>query len=336
MSSSNCCFLTCMERFLKSQVRWYDIPSCWRSFQFVVIHTVKGFSIFNEADVFLEFPCFFYDPMDVGHLLSGSFAFSKSSLYIWKFLIHVLLKPSLENFEHYFASVWNECSCVVVWTFFGIALLWYWNGNWPFPVLWPLLSFPNLLFNCYRTIVIYFYSIIVIILLPISRQIFIKSWKKYTNLKDDRKEFWHGNTTEECHFSVTFRKLWASLVAQMVKNLPAMQETQVQSLRWEDPLEKGMASLLEYPLQYSCLKNPMDRGAWQVTVHGVSIVLGTTLRLVVQSLSCVQLFATQWTAAHQASLSFSISRSLLKLMSIELGMPSNHVILQLCNCCCCC
>ena len=70
-----------------------------------MIHTVKGFSIFNEADVFLEFPCFFYDPMDVGNLLSGSFAFPKSSLYIWKFLIHILLKPSLENFEHYFASV---------------------------------------------------------------------------------------------------------------------------------------------------------------------------------------------------------------------------------------
>ena len=75
--------------------------------QFVVIHTVKGFSIVNEAemDVFLEFSCFFYDSMDVGHLISGSSAFSKSSLNIWKFTVDVLLKPGLEDFEHYFASV---------------------------------------------------------------------------------------------------------------------------------------------------------------------------------------------------------------------------------------
>ena len=75
--------------------------------QFVVIHTFKGFSIVNEADVdvFLELYCFFYDPTDVGHLISGSSPLSKSNLYIWKFLVHVLLKSSLDNFEHYFASV---------------------------------------------------------------------------------------------------------------------------------------------------------------------------------------------------------------------------------------
>ena len=66
-------------------------------------------------------------------------------LKIWKFSVHILLKPGLENFEHYFASVWDEWNFVVVWTFFDIALLWDWNENWPFPVLWPLLSFPNLL-----------------------------------------------------------------------------------------------------------------------------------------------------------------------------------------------
>ena len=73
--------------------------------QFVVIHTVKGFTIVNEAelDVFPEFSCFLYDPTDVGNLISGSTAFSKTSLNIWKFMVHVLLKPSLENFEHYFA-----------------------------------------------------------------------------------------------------------------------------------------------------------------------------------------------------------------------------------------
>ena len=75
--------------------------------QFVVIHTVKGFGIVNKAevDIFLKFSCFFDDPMDVGNLISGSSAFSKSSLNIWKLAVHVLLKPGLENFEHYIASV---------------------------------------------------------------------------------------------------------------------------------------------------------------------------------------------------------------------------------------
>ena len=84
--------------------------------QFVVIHTVKGFGVVNkpEVDVFLELSCFFDDPTDVGNLLSGSSAFSKSSLNIWNFSVHVLLKPGLENFEHYFTIVWDEYSCVVV------------------------------------------------------------------------------------------------------------------------------------------------------------------------------------------------------------------------------
>ena len=75
--------------------------------QFVVTHTVKGFSVVNKAqvDVFLELSCFFDDPADVGNLISGSSAFSKSSLNIWKFTVHILLKPGLENFEYYFASV---------------------------------------------------------------------------------------------------------------------------------------------------------------------------------------------------------------------------------------
>ena len=75
--------------------------------QFVIIHTVKGFGLVNEAEVdaFLELSCFFNDPVDVGNLISGSSAFSKSSLNIWKFTVHILLKPVLENFEHYFASV---------------------------------------------------------------------------------------------------------------------------------------------------------------------------------------------------------------------------------------
>ena len=75
--------------------------------RFVVVHTVKGFGIVSEAEmyVFLEFPCFFYDPADVGNLISGSSAFSKTSLNTWKFMVPILLKPGLENFEHYLASV---------------------------------------------------------------------------------------------------------------------------------------------------------------------------------------------------------------------------------------
>ena len=83
------------------------IPISFRIFQFVVIHTIKGFSVVNEAevDVFLELFCFLHDPVDVGSLISGSSAFSKTSLNIRKLTVHVLLKPSLENFEHYFTSV---------------------------------------------------------------------------------------------------------------------------------------------------------------------------------------------------------------------------------------
>ena len=86
----------------------FSAPGGLKNFpQFVMIHIVKGFSIVNEAevDVFLEFSCFFYDPTDVGYLISGSCAFSKSSLNIWNFSVRILLKPSLEDFEHYLASM---------------------------------------------------------------------------------------------------------------------------------------------------------------------------------------------------------------------------------------
>ena len=86
---------------------------------------------------------------DLG-LISGFSASSKSCLNIWKFSVHILLKSGLENLEHYFASVWDECNCAVVWAFFGIAFLWDWNENWPFPVLWPLPSFPCLLAYCVK------------------------------------------------------------------------------------------------------------------------------------------------------------------------------------------
>ena len=92
---------------------WYS--HLFKNFpQFVVTHTVKGFGIVNKEDVFLEFSCFFYDPTDVGNLISGTSAFYKSRFNIWKFSVHILLKPGLESFEHYFASMGDECSCAVV------------------------------------------------------------------------------------------------------------------------------------------------------------------------------------------------------------------------------
>ena len=134
MSSSNCCFLTCIQVSQEAgQVVSYS--HLFQNFpQFIVIHTVKGFGIANKAeiDVFLGLSCFPVDPMDVGNLISGSSAFSKTSLNIWKFTVLILLKPGFENFEHYFTSAWDECNRAVVWAFFGIAFPWDWNENWAF------------------------------------------------------------------------------------------------------------------------------------------------------------------------------------------------------------
>ena len=140
MFSSNCCFLTWIQA---SQVT--DKVVCYfhllKNFpQFVVTYTGKVFGIINKAEVnvFLGFPYFFYDQTDTGNLISGSSAFSKSSLYIWKFSVHVLLKPSLKDFKYYLADMWDDCNCAAI---FGIALLWDWNENWPFPVCnWVMFS----------------------------------------------------------------------------------------------------------------------------------------------------------------------------------------------------
>ena len=125
MSSSNCYFLTCIQISQEAgQVVWYS--HLFKNFpQFIVIHTVKGIGVVDKAeiDVFLELSYFLDDPVDVGNLISGSSAFSKPIWNIWKFTVHILLKPGLKNFEHYFASVWDECNCVIDWTFFGIAFL---------------------------------------------------------------------------------------------------------------------------------------------------------------------------------------------------------------------
>ena len=147
-----------VRRFLRRQVRWSGFPISSRIFHSLLWSTVNSFSIVNEAklDVVLEFLCFFFVSANDDSLISGSSAFSKSRLYIWKFSFHVLLKPSLKDFDHNFASMWNNCNCVNIWTFFGIAFLWDWSENWCFPVLWSLLSFPNLLAywqQCFNSII---------------------------------------------------------------------------------------------------------------------------------------------------------------------------------------
>ena len=126
MSSSNCCFLTCVQISQQAgQMIWYS--HLFKSFpKFVVINTVKVNKA--EVDVFLEFSCFFDDPIDVGNLISGSSAFSKFSLNIWMFIIHVLLKPGLENFEHYFANCerWVQLcgSLSILWHCLSLGLEW--------------------------------------------------------------------------------------------------------------------------------------------------------------------------------------------------------------------
>ena len=121
MSSSNCCFLTCIQVSQEAdQVVWYS--HLFQNFpQFIVIHTVKGFGIVSKAevDVFLQLSCFLDDLADVGKLISGSSAFSKSSFNIWKFMVHVLLKPGWENFEHYLLAC--EMSAIVC----SLSILWH-------------------------------------------------------------------------------------------------------------------------------------------------------------------------------------------------------------------
>ena len=157
MSYSNCCFLTCIQISQEAgKVVWYshlfkNFPVCCDP------HSQRLWcSQWNRSRCFSGTLLLFWWSNRCWQFDLWFLCFSKTSLNIRKFTVHVLLKPGLENFEHYFASVWDECNCVVNWTFFGIAFLWDWNENWPFPVLWPLLSFPNLLTYWVQ----HFYSIV--------------------------------------------------------------------------------------------------------------------------------------------------------------------------------
>ena len=136
-------------RFLWRQVRWSGIPISWRIFHSLLYPHSQRLAIVHiaEVGVFLELWCFFDDPADVGNLISGSSAFSKSSLNIWKFMDYVLLKPGLKNFEHYFASMWDKYNCALVWTslalpFFGIGMktdLFQAFGHcWVFQIWWHI------------------------------------------------------------------------------------------------------------------------------------------------------------------------------------------------------
>ena len=124
---------------------WYS--HLFKSFPQFIIHTVKGFGVVDETeiDVFLEFPSFLYDPVKFRNLISGSSSFSKPSLDIWKFSVHIMLKPSMQDFKHDLTSMGDECNYPMVSTFFGTTLFGDWDEDRHFPVLWPLLSFPNLL-----------------------------------------------------------------------------------------------------------------------------------------------------------------------------------------------
>ena len=124
MSSTNCCFLTCIHISQEAgQVVWYS--HLLKNFpQFIMIHTVKGFGVVNKAeiDVFLELSCFFDDPVDIGNLISGSSAFSKTSLNIWIFTVHVYWSLAWRIFSITLIVMWDECNCVVVWAFFWHCL----------------------------------------------------------------------------------------------------------------------------------------------------------------------------------------------------------------------
>ena len=146
MSSSNCCFLTCIQISQEAgQVVWYS--SLFKNFPVCCDPHSQAFSVVNKAKVdffFFSGTLLFDDPADIGNLSLVPLRFLNPA---WTFFVHVLLKPGLENFEHYFAGIWDKCNCALVWTFFGIAFLWDWNETdlfqscghcWDFQICWHI------------------------------------------------------------------------------------------------------------------------------------------------------------------------------------------------------
>jgi len=185
-------------------------------------------------------------------------------------MVHVLLKLGLENFKHYFTSLWDECNCVVIGAFFGIVFLWDWNENWLFPVLWPLLSFPYLLaywVQHFQSIIFWIWNsstgipspplaLFVVMLskahlishcrMSGSRSMITPLW-----LSESWRSFLYSSSVYSCHLF-----LISSVSVRDPVSIPGQ----------ESCPGKGCS----YPLQYSCLEHSMDRKAWWATVHGVT------------------------------------------------------------------
>ena len=248
--------------------------------------------------------------MDVGNLISGSSAFSKSSLNIWKFLVHILLKPSLENFEHYFANVWDECNCVVVWTFFGIAFLWDWNENWKYLEGWTLKRIYFLFhLGFWRNSVSSTWRIEASVSCWLSTEghsaprslspVLVQCMKSSSHLDPPPFPSAASHCLLSCPISDCSQrtvsgscdKTETTWVMQdsflilkvcnfnhgfpggsVVKNSSVnVGYTSSPSGSWRSP-GKGNVHLLQYP----CLEKSMDIGAWQATVHGVAEESDTT------------------------------------------------------------
>ena len=266
MSSSNCCFLTCIQISQQAdQVVWYS--HLLKNFpQFVMIHTGKGFGIVNKAeiDVFLELPCFFDDPADVGNLISDSSAFSKL-FQLEQLEVHGshIAEACLENFKHYFTSVWDECNCAVVWTFFGIGMktdLFQSYGHcWVFQTCWHIecSTFTASSFRIWN-------SSTGIPSPPLA--LFVVMLPKTHLTSHSRMS--DNITLALPNFKISDLKNGGSVV----KNAPAKAGDSGSIPGSGKFPEKGNGN----PLQYFCLGNPMHRGSWQATVHGVTKESDTT------------------------------------------------------------
>ena len=211
-----------------------------------------------EVDGFLELSCFISDPVDVGNLITGSSAFSKSSSNIRKFMVHILLKPNLENFVHYFASVWDECSCVVVWTLFGISFLWDWDESCPFPVCdhcWVFQICCHIECNTFTASS-------------------FRIWNSSTGIPSPPLALFvvmlpKVHLTSHSKMSGSYAVSGASQAVLVVKN-PPTNAGDIRDAGLVLGLERFPGGGPGNPLWYSCLEDAMDRGAWPPTVHRVT------------------------------------------------------------------